>query len=928
MKKIPSYFKIKKKTRNQEISPNTLEKLRPSKKKRDFLTLIFLLTITFSSLAFISYQDTTGNINYSSQIPSISIEVPKNISNISQNCFLKISPVSNEDFQSTWANHFIAANIRKRNTDDGFSIELNQAENILHIRNDDDWLLLPSKTNSDAFRTKIAFDIYNMLIEDNLDNVDIRLPDSELVDVYINNDYQDVYLLSERIDRSSLNLYQEDAQNLENNDMIFKSTNWDGDFYTQFDESNSSWEQLYPNELNFSYIPLDLTSFISNSSEEDFFNENNGIFTKFNKDLLINNLLFGLFLGHGVIEGSSYYLVYNQKNEAKFSFLPWNFEQSWGFTKDGTVPLDYWINVDENHVENVVWSQLYYRLLFPEDSTLNKGFITDIINHWSFIRNSIWKTANLNSHIDEIYQKIENSKSESIKNSIKNWIQTRLNWLDNIINNQIQTQIFVDNFETPFQENNVKFGFSSPSARRYYYKSSVLFKKDKIHEIDITIQKDYALDMIYRRNDEDPATEHFFMPSTVSIDNYSMSDVGLRIRGYFNLNFPKSSFKLKFSETNLYIGNSQSKYIPEYKDRRFLGLKRLNLRSGYADYTMMNEPVGHELFKMVGIPALRISWVKLYITLTDEEGTNLGPREYKGLYWLTEDLDKTFLRCNFKDPDANLYKTTPMVMATLHDVENISNYFRYDMGWKDWGFVRFEDLKGFFPNYIRSTSRVYELRTNEELDDYSDFEKFVHYINNNWTNIQEVADLDSMAKYFAASHFQGSWDDYCGIPHNYFLYSNPNGGFCLLAWDIENNFNMGSNQSNTDWGQPDYRYAPLLDGYREYFNWDGWWLPNWVPPAGRPLWDNAINDPCFVDKFLNSLNKIVEGIPKLIVQTNTWFNLINETILLPYNHTFSVNRASINTKTDYDLFMNEKDRILNFLQGRKEFVEEQLSLFL
>ena len=68
-------------------------------------------------------------------------------------------PVSFELMQTNWANRFLAADIRRRNSDGGFSFELYQNENLFDIRNDDDWLLLPSGKNLDALRVKMAFDM-------------------------------------------------------------------------------------------------------------------------------------------------------------------------------------------------------------------------------------------------------------------------------------------------------------------------------------------------------------------------------------------------------------------------------------------------------------------------------------------------------------------------------------------------------------------------------------------------------------------------------------------------------------------------------------------------------------------------------------------------------------------------------------------------
>ncbi|MHA2006721.1 MAG: CotH kinase family protein [Promethearchaeota archaeon] len=882
----------------------TLEKVKPSRLKRELIPFVFISIITISSLIYFSYQDSTGSIEYSSGVPIVNIEVSNEITNYSQQCFIKISPVSFEFIGSNWAERKLAANIRKRNSDGGFSFELFQPENFFQIRNDDDWLLLPQGKNLNSLRTKMAFDVYNMLKEDNSDYL---LPHSKLVEVYKNGIYQGLYLLSERIDRKLMNLDQE-------NDMIFKITDWDGDFFSIPNNTSSPWEQLHPDIVDFSQIPINLTQFIQNTSEEDFFNEEHGIFTIFEKSEIIDNLLFGLLTGHEIIEGSSYYLMYNQKKPAGFFFLPWNFAQSWGFSKDGSIPDDIWLNKIENEIDSVCWSKLYHRLLFPSNPSINDEFVSEIKNRWGYIRSNLWENYMINDYLNSLYSTILNTLFRTntdnvyaIRDAIKSWFFTRFNLLDNIFNEQ--GIIFYDNFKSPYREDDEIFGFSSPAARRHYFKSSLLFSTQKIHEVSVVIQSDYLHDMIYRKGDFSRLNDRRYMRADVSIDDYSMDNVGFRIRGNYNKNYPKDSFKLKFSEDELYLGKDQYRedqyeYIPENENRRFLGLRRLNLRAAPIDFSLMNEVAGYEIYKILGYPCPRISWAKLYIIETDESGNVVKPKEYKGLYLLTEDIDKTFLNYNFKNPEGNLYKTTD-IPANLKYKANLKEFLTYDY------------------------RRIYELRTNELQDDYSDLEEFIYSINFNWSDIQNFANITLLGKYFAASNFIGNWDDYVFLSHNYFLYSDPNYGFVLLPWDIEMSINMGTNSSIVGYVNPyspNFITAPLLSGYKGYFDGISAWAQ--IDPDPRPLWDNSINDPDFIDPYLNSHEKIVKNMNVLVEKIEQWFDFIQPTALLPFQYTDQypnpIGAWILNIEPGW--FYYEKTRVLTFLQYRTQYVETQIPL--
>ncbi|MHA2367103.1 MAG: CotH kinase family protein, partial [Candidatus Hodarchaeales archaeon] len=672
--------------------------------------------------------------------------------------------------------------------------------------------------------------------------------------------------LSERIDRKLLNLEQENIANPDQNDMIFKVSNWDGDFFTVPGEINSPWDQLYPNYANLSQIPINLTQFIHNTPEEDFFNEEYGIFTIFEKSEIIDNLLFGLLVGHEIMEGSSYYLIYNQKNSASFFFLPWNFAQSWGFSKDGSIPNDIWLNENQNEIDSVCWSKLYHRLLFPNNSSINNEFISLIKNRWSYIRSNSWSSFKINEYLDDLYSKILNTLFRTttgnvyaIKSGIESWLLTRFSLLDDIFNEQ--DTIFRDNFQPPFREDNEIFGFSSSSARRNYFKSLQLFSTEKIHDIDIVIQEDYIFDMIYRKKDDSRWTERIYMPADVTIDEYSMDNTGFRIRGNYNRFYPKDSFKLKFSETEMYLGDGIYKNFPENENRRFFGLRRLNLRAAPTDFSLMNEATGYQIYKTLGYPCPRVSWGRLYITETDTDGNIVIPRKYNGMYLITEDIDKTFLNYNFKNPNGNLYKTSD-IPASLEFQPDLKNYKTSD------------------------GRRIYELRTNEIQDDYSDLEVFIDSINFNWSNIQNVANMTLLAKYFAVSNFIGNWDDYVFLPHNYFLYSDPNYGFVFLPWDIEMSLNMGTNSSIIGYASPyspNFTIAPLLSGYQGYFDWISTWAQ--INPSPRPLWDNLITDSDFITPYLNSHENIVNNKTNLVGQIEQWFDLIESTAVLPFHYT-------------------------------------------
>jgi len=151
-----------------------------SRLKKELIPLIIISVITISSLVFFTYQDSVGTVAYAPEVPTVNIDISDEVTNFSQQCFIKFSPITYEDQRTGWANRYLAADIRRRNSDGGFSFELYQNEDLFHIRDDDDWLLLPQGKYLDSFRTKLAFEAYNRILN-NTSNY--RLPHSKLVEV-------------------------------------------------------------------------------------------------------------------------------------------------------------------------------------------------------------------------------------------------------------------------------------------------------------------------------------------------------------------------------------------------------------------------------------------------------------------------------------------------------------------------------------------------------------------------------------------------------------------------------------------------------------------------------------------------------------------------------------------------------------------------
>ncbi len=316
----------------------------------------------------------------------------------------------------------------------GYRLELSEPISLLGMRKDDDWILLAMYSDYPRMRIKLALELWRSLLPTDPTAI---LPKSKFVLLYLNGEFQGLYLLAERNDRKLFKL--EEAQNNINSSLIFQ-TKFNTDL-KQYDKE--SWEQDWPNDYEgisiMDEILTNLTYFIISTSKSEFFHATNGIFSKFNKTNLIDFFLYNYFILHKDFWSKNYFLIRNTYPH-KFFFIPWDFDESFG--QFAWKKYDATENIDSEIMEK---NFLFYRLISNED------FLKECKQRWIELRESIWTEENIINLLSEIYEEIkdilpietsiwnpgslnekwDNNVNESIKHLFK-WIKYRLEFCDTI----------------------------------------------------------------------------------------------------------------------------------------------------------------------------------------------------------------------------------------------------------------------------------------------------------------------------------------------------------------------------------------------------------------------------------------------------------------------------------------------------------------
>lgn len=283
-----------------------------------------------------------------------------------------------------------------------------------------------------------------------------------------------------------------------------------------------------------------------------------------------------------------------------------------------------------------------------------------------------------------------------------------------------------------------------------------VFKDDVVPKVDIYINPD-TLEWIYENVESYEEFHAVFIYNNGNIID-TIDNIGFRLRGNTSRYSAKKSFKVSFNT-----------FEP---GRKWYGLEKVNLNGEHNDPSIIRAKLSWDLLREFQIPGARANHVRVYIN-----------DDYYGLYINVEHIDEEFVKSRFGNNDGNLYKC--LWPADL-------------------------DYLGPSPESYKFTAgdrRVYDLKTNTELDDYTDLANFIDVLNNTpddqfLCEIEKIFNVYDYLKIIATDVFTGNWDGYIYNKNNYYLYHNTaTGKFEYINYDVDNTY--GIDWLNRDWGSRD-----------------------------------------------------------------------------------------------------------------------------
>lgn len=374
-----------------KLNISSLKDKKPLKEKKKDL-YVFIIIASFGLSALMLYSFLTDSDRPPLELPTIYIDCDEKITEFEYvNCTFELVDfdLSNE-ITPLESKIKYRGDLNARRKKKGYRLELSKKKSLLGMRTDDDWALFALYRDPERMRNKLSIELWRELLPTNPTAI---LPDSEYVSLFLNDEFQGLYLLVEKNDKKLFDLDEE-----QNN--IYSSLIFQAKEPTRFREYDpNSWEQDWPNEDDDIFIMdeimTELFYFVNNTPNDIFFDSDNGIYTKFVKINLIDFYLFNFFILHKDFWYNNYFIIRNSYPN-KFFLGPWDFDDSFGHT--GPVEFNASVNPEPEIRE---MSELYNRLLD------NTEFRSDCKNRWNELRETLWTEEFILSTLTEIYSEIE-----------------------------------------------------------------------------------------------------------------------------------------------------------------------------------------------------------------------------------------------------------------------------------------------------------------------------------------------------------------------------------------------------------------------------------------------------------------------------------------------------------------------------------------
>lgn len=272
----------------------------------------------------------------------------------------------------------------------------------------------------------------------------------------------------------------------------------------------------------------------------------------------------------------------------------------------------------------------------------------------------------------------------------------------------------------------------------------VSFDTDSVMQIDIVINPDDLRDMM-----NNPEKKELHEASAV-IDGKDFGKVGIRTRGNTSM-----KTAIEYNSCRFYMELRLDAYN---KDNSYNGVKRLNLNFEVYGYRLLTNYIIYNMMKGMDIPSPECCF-----GFTTVNGVDWG------VCAVVEEIDKSFLKKNFENPNGNLYRSFESEYEIVGE------------------FIPESEEYWYFFRYLK-------LKTNTEAADNSAFKTMAKSVAER-DGYEKYFDVSALLRYSAFNRVFGNFDDYSTSCKNFYLYEQ-DGVFTIIPWDVDRSLYVNINQEN------------------------------------------------------------------------------------------------------------------------------------
>lgn len=304
---------------------------------------------------------------------------------------------------------------------------------LLNMRTDDDWILDAMYRDVSNMRNRVSFKIWEEIIDEKA--YEKGFIKGEYIEVFINNSYNGIYCLNEKIDALQLDLEDISPQS---SVPVYKSEDWT--VSTKFEDVEdtlnchefwSGWEQKHPDPQVQSYWKpvYTLIDFVANSTNSIF---EEGIYERLSKNNIMDYFIL-MNLSQAIDNTGKNIILAKTSKVSPFNFYAWDLDATWGRS----------YNSDLLHANYKLSINLYDRLMYLN----TENFSGDLKARWFELREEIITPENIDSYFSS-YARLFH-ESGAYQREIEKWpdsmvdLDTEIEYIGEWTSERI---IFLDNY--------------------------------------------------------------------------------------------------------------------------------------------------------------------------------------------------------------------------------------------------------------------------------------------------------------------------------------------------------------------------------------------------------------------------------------------------------------------------------------------------